>query len=217
MLQRIFRLPCYFGFVLLLLTSSLLFNCCFSKADGFLMLNSYHPLWLDQFFLTVTNLGDGLFTLLIIVILIFLRKRKKATILSMAFLSSGLMVQMMKRVFNMPRPGLYFEQIRFDYPHFVNGLNLHSSNSFPSGHTASAFALATVMVLVFKKKKISWYCLSFAVLCGYSRIYLAQHFLQDVIIGALIGICCALLSYQWMYKSRIFKENRLLAHRYRTA
>lgn len=215
MLQRISRLPCYFGIVLLLLLLSVVFNCCFSKKECFLMLNLYHPLWLDRFFLLVTNFGDGLFSLAVVIVLLLWRKRKKAIILLVAFLSSGLIAQVMKRTFQMPRPSAFFEQTGFDYPYFVNGLNLHGSNSFPSGHTTSAFALATVMVLVFKKKRISLYCLCFAVLTGYSRIYLAQHFLQDVIVGAFIGICCGLLSYQWIYKSKIFKENRIPLYRYR--
>lgn len=215
MLQRILRFPCYFGLVLLLLFLAVVFNGCFSKTQGFLLLNLYHPLWLDRFFMLVTNLGDGLFSLMVVIVLLLWRKRKKAIILLVAFLSSGLIAQIMKRTIQMPRPLAFFEQTGFDYPYFVNGINLHGSNSFPSGHTTSAFALATVVVLVFKKKRISLYCLCFAVLTGYSRIYLAQHFLQDVIVGALIGTCCALLSYQWIYKSKVFKDNRLPSYRYR--
>jgi len=72
---------------------------------------------------------------------------------------------------------------------------LHSSNSFPSGHTTSAFALATVLVLIFRKQKIAIPCLIGATLVAYSRIYLAQHFLQDTIAGALIGTLFGMLSY----------------------
>lgn len=209
MVKRLTKLRFYFFTVLSVIVAALVFNFCFSKTEGFLLFNRYHPGWLDLFFKYATNLGDGLISILAAIILLSLRKKKKAMTVTLAYIYSGLLIQLAKRIFHMPRPKFYFEQTLFQYSHFVDGVRMHDQNSFPSGHTASAFALATVLVLVFKKKKISFFCLFMAILIGYSRIYLAQHFLIDVIFGAIAGMGCALISYHQVYDLKLFRSAKV--------
>ncbi|MFD2584579.1 phosphatase PAP2 family protein [Pedobacter vanadiisoli] len=208
-LKRLTKLNCYFFTALVILLLAIIFNFSFSKTEGFLIFNRFHTRWLDIFFKYITNLGDGLISILVAIILLTIRKKKKALTVALAYIYSGVLVQVAKRIFHMPRPKYFFEQTLFQYNHFVEGVNVHGQNSFPSGHTASAFALATVVVLVFKKKEISFYCLFFAFLIGYSRIYLAQHFLIDVIFGAAAGISCAILSYHQVYDLKLFRSAKL--------
>jgi membrane-associated phospholipid phosphatase len=208
-IKRLTELPYYFFTILSILLSAFIFNFCYTKTAGFLIFNQFHPRWLDIFFKYTTNLGDGLISILAAVILLTLRKKKKAMTIVLAYIYSGLLIQIAKRLLHMPRPKYFFEQTLFQYTHFVEGVSMHNQNSFPSGHTASAFAMATVMVLVFKKKKISLFCLFTALIIGYSRIYLAQHFLIDVIFGALAGIICALLSYHQVYDLKLFRSARV--------
>jgi len=61
--------------------------------------------------------------------------------------------------------------------------------SFPSGHSACAFALAYVFSSFDKKRKCFYYLIS--VLIAFSRIYLYCHFISDVVIGAIIGLIIA--------------------------
>lgn len=208
-IKRLTKLQHYFFTAISILLVALIFNFSFSKTDGFIIFNRFHPTWLDIFFKYFTNLGDGLISILAALILLSFKKKKKAFTIVIAYIYSGLLIQIAKRIFHMPRPKYFFEQTLFHYSHFVNGLSTHNENSFPSGHTASAFALATVLVLVFKKKKISPYCLFFAFLIGYSRIYLAQHFLIDVIFGAITGIICAIASYHQVYDLKLFRPAKL--------
>ncbi|GGH01649.1 phosphatase PAP2 family protein [Pedobacter zeae] len=208
-LKRLTKLNYYFFSALVILLLAIIFNFSFSKTEGFILLNRFHAKWLDIFFKYLTNLGDGLTSILAVIILLTIRKKKKAFTVALAYIYSGLLVQAAKRIFHMPRPKYFFEQTLFQYTHFVEGVNMHDQNSFPSGHTASAFALATALVLVFKKKEISFYCLFFAFLIGYSRIYLAQHFLVDVIFGAVAGISCAILSYHQVYDLKLFRSAKL--------
>ncbi|MGF2412301.1 MAG: phosphatase PAP2 family protein, partial [Ferruginibacter sp.] len=109
-----------------------------------------------------------------------------------SFLISGIAVQIIKNLTNAPRPKLFFEAGQ--YLHFIDGVSLANNSSFPSGHTATAFAIATVMVVMMKDKSWQLLILIATVLVGYSRIYLAQHFLLDVMIGAIIGSASGVLA-----------------------
>ncbi len=190
----------YFSLTALVIFFAIGFNFWFSKTAGFLLFNKFHSIWLDKFFTYFTFLGDGVFLIAIVILLLLVKKTKAAIALLISFLSSGLMAQLLKRFFQYPRPKLYFQEISFNYLHYVKEVTLYNSNSFPSGHTTTAFATATVLALVFKNNKIAIPCLILAALVGYSRIYLAQHFLQDVIMGAILGTFFGLLSYYLVNK-----------------
>ena len=195
MLKLLKQQRLYFCLTALVIFAAVGFNFWFSKTAGFLLFNKFHTVWLDKFFTYYTFLGDGIFLIAIVILLLLIKKTKAGIALLIAFLSSGLMAQLLKRFFQQPRPQLYFQENAFNYLHYVKGVTLYNSNSFPSGHTTTAFATAAVLVLVFKKNKIAIPCLILACLVGYSRIYLAQHFLQDVIMGAIIGTFFGVLSY----------------------
>ena len=195
MWKPIKQCPLFFAVLAILLIVGI--SSCFltSKLMSFTSLNFYHSAWLDYFFSYYTVMGDGAMCILGIIVLFLVKKKRLALILLIAYLSSGIFVQIIKRIINNPRPSLYFDQISFKYLYFVNGIHKMHSGSFPSGHTTSAFAMTIVLALYFKQKWISLLFLLLAVLAGYSRIYLAQHFLEDVMAGALIGTIFGIGSY----------------------
>ncbi|MEE1946796.1 phosphatase PAP2 family protein [Pedobacter sp. KR3-3] len=195
MFRQIKQHRLYFALVWLTLAVGIILHLLFTKTTCFVWLNAFHTPSLDFFFALFTFLGDGIFALSVIPLLFLFADRKKAISLLFAFLTSACLAQVLKRIFQQPRPKLYFEETAFQYLHYVNHITLHSSYSFPSGHTTSAFALATILVLSFKKMRLAVPCFLFAVLVGYSRIYLAQHFLLDVLVGAAIGTLCGLWGY----------------------
>ena len=207
MLKQINIRPAYFIPVLILLLLACIWCLIFPKQISFLVLNNYHTNWLDLFFTNYTFAGDGGLSIATVVLLIFFNKRKEAATFLFAYASSGLAAQLVKHCFNYPRPRLYFEQSKVIYHHFIEGVVAHGSRSFPSGHTASAFAMATVFALLFNNKRISMIAFIFAASVGYSRIYLAQHFLQDVAAGAFIGLLFGMLSYYviWQQKKPFLK------------
>jgi membrane-associated phospholipid phosphatase len=65
------------------------------------------------------------------------------------------------------------------------------THSFPSGHTATAFAGAVVLAALVPRLRIAWFAL--ACLIGYSRLYNGVHYPTDVAAGALLGASTALL------------------------
>jgi len=70
-------------------------------------------------------------------------------------------------------------------------LTIPHSHSFPSGHTAVAFAAATVLTWLVPRAAPAFFALALAI--GYSRIYVGVHWPLDVVGGAVIGVVTALL------------------------
>lgn len=179
---------------LLFLVSSGLILLTVSKAESFISLNSFHSFSLNVFFVNYTFLGDGIFAVCLCAFLFCRKQQKLALLILAAYLSSGLVTQILKNCIYAPRPRIFFEASQYLY-HLDNfGNSGGGSSSFPSGHTTSAFALATVLAVHFKNKFTGILLFIAAALVGYSRIYLAAHFPADVLAGAGIGIVFATIS-----------------------
>ena len=189
----------------------------YTKLDIFLFINGNHCTVADFIFSYYTNLGDGAFFALFIVLIFFI-SRRRAFIGLVSFLLSSLIAQVLKHVFfpNTFRPLFYFwDQFgreSMKRVHTVPGVHVSIINSFPSGHSATAFAIFTLIALYFcTNNKRHWLTvLSFilAVSVGYSRIYLAQHFFLDVYFGAMIGAFSSLLAYYFINVKRYLVVKR---------
>ena len=195
-----------------ILFSASLFLAFSGKEAAFISLNSYHPFFLNVFFINYTFMGDGIFAICLIAAMFFYFKRKKmAVALLSSFLISGIASQLLKNMVSSPRPKLYFEA--GTYLNFIDGVTLTGNSGFPSGHTATAFAIATVLALMIKNKKWQLLILPAAALVGYSRIYLAQHFLLDVLIGAAIGSSSGILAVYLAKNVKVIKRSIKKMHR----
>ncbi len=62
--------------------------------------------------------------------------------------------------------------------------------SFPSGHTATAFAFSVVLATAYPRGR--WIFLSLATLCGLARVLTGAHFVSDVFAGMFIGLAAGL-------------------------
>lgn len=162
-----------------------------SKKEGFYLLNTFHTPELTFFFVYATFVGDGFFCILVGLLFILMKERIAGLLIIVSYLFSGALAQIIKYFVIEPRPGILFKDT--DYPYFIQDVTLHNVHAFPSGHTASAFALATILSFWVKNKSYSSLFLIIAIIVAYSRIYLAQHFLQDVLAGAVIGVLSAIL------------------------
>ena len=171
--------------VLALLMIDILF--CFPKSEIHIFINSIHAPFFDRFFLAYTHVGDGYFALFIVILLLFY-SLKDFLFSASSFAISGFIVGVIKRAFfyGEPRPLTYFSGLYKLY--IVPGLEPNEINSFPSGHSASAFAIFLCLALIVRPRWIKYAFFFAATLVCYSRLYLSEHFLLDVFAGSLIGL-----------------------------
>lgn len=141
----------------------------------------------DVFFTYATYLGDGAFFVIVCLIVLIYDRRAGAMAFA-SFAVSGLTSLFLKMIVfpDSPRPLKFFEHSTYEY-HLIEGLHIYSYNSFPSGHTTSAFALFSLLAFLDERKGRGWFFLTLAFLTGYSRVYLFQHFVEDAYVGSLVG------------------------------
>ena len=189
----------YFSYLIFVLTFSvlILFN---EKADLHLWLTSFNSPIADVFFHYYTFVGDWI-PYLVVAGLLFYRYRMAFFVL-ISQLASGLVSIIIKQTWNEPRPILYFQQ---HFPsvqlHQVVGEHLNTFHSFPSGHTITAFALFFALTFYTKNPSLHFLYFVLALLVGYSRIYLSQHFAIDVLVGSFIGVSVTIICKYYFDKN----------------
>lgn len=200
----------YLGVYLLLLALAAALQIVYSPTALLLWINRHwHPA-ADVFFRAVTFLGDGLFCVGV-ALLLCLYSLRQAFLVVVGYVVSGLLAQTGKRLLfpHAPRPARYFDDI-LSALHTVPGVELHQFGSFPSGHTATAFALFTVLAFETKHPLCKPLWLVPAVLVAYSRVYLLQHFVLDVTVGSLVGVLTVLLVYPYRNRFPDYRPMRWL-------
>jgi len=149
----------------------------------------------DTFFNYFTYLAEGWIWIPYLVWVAILHK-KEVPFIMINFILSTLLIQLPKNFIwpNVNRPiasGIPLSKI-----HTVPGVELHTYNSFPSGHTATAFTLLLLTAYLFPNKKLLILASIYAIICGYSRIYLGQHFPIDIAGGIIAALLSVAISIQ---------------------
>jgi membrane-associated phospholipid phosphatase len=186
----------YFIAYLLLFSVALVIQFSYSKTDISIFVNSHYSDFLDFVCQYGTYMGDGLFVLVASMFLSF--NNKKLGFASVfAYTISSLTVQGLKHLVfdDRNRPSKFLDMNQM---HVLPGVEIHHFNSFPSGHTAAAFAFFTMLALFYQKPAFQILCLLLAIFAAYTRIYLLQHFFQDTLVGSAIGVATSVLVYEWL-------------------
>ena len=153
----------------------------------FLFLNRDFGTIADTVLLGFTYLAEGWIWIPYLIIVGWLFKKDKAIIVY-SFAISTLLTQIPKLLLlsHITRP--IASGIAPNLIHTVKGVTMHQLNSFPSGHTATAFTIFLLTIYLFNQTKLILIGLLYAMLCGYSRVYLGQHFPMDVGGGIIVAI-----------------------------
>ena len=109
----------------------------------------------------------------------------------------------LKLYFAQPRPALAWAG--FSHMQSIPGVSWRATlDSFPSGHTMSAVALYGWLALRSRNGLLAALLALVTGLVGFSRIYLAEHFLKDVSMGLITGL--ALLWIFWRVQSALASD-----------
>ncbi|HRP89416.1 MAG TPA: phosphatase PAP2 family protein [Edaphocola sp.] len=168
-----------------------------SEEQLFRLVNGNHNSFFDIFFYWISFIGtfSVIGSVLILLVLIKYKSWNIFGLFAFTQLIPFLINQGLKLYFAQPRPSIVFGgQPWF---HAVEGVQLHTGLSFPSGHTAGAFAFFTLLSMLLPARQKLWAILFFilAVLVAYSRIYLGQHFFVDVFAGSMVGTVLPLIIF----------------------
>jgi len=184
------------------------------KIETHLYLNSLNSSWLDSFFSFMTHSVE-LYAILGLLILSLLRSYRITAIYVISFALTGLTTQFLKRVIfsENRRPYFYFK----DDPefHLVEGVKMLENFSFPSGHSSTALCMYFILALILVKPHWQVLCAILALLTAISRVYLSQHFLNDIVVGAALGLLITVLvnayvernvRWQWKLNGSLFRS-----------
>ena len=162
--------------------------------------NAVGSSFLDTAMPYVSEMGNlGAIWIIFSLILIANRKYRHIGVMCLAavLLTTAIGEGILKNIVQRPRPFLQFASIQPLIPE-------PSSFSFPSGHTGSSFAAATVIARKFKKAALP--ALTIAAVIAFSRLYVMVHYPSDVLGGIILGITCAICAEILVRKYLVRKE-----------
>lgn len=180
---------------LIILITCLVIKLTYTREAIYFAVNARHTEWGDFIFPYVTNLGEGYMVITLTIIMLFFSYRKTLLLIT-SFAITGILVQTVKHIVQAPRPVVYFEKDLAGI-HFVKGISLLHSNSFPSGHTVSAFSAAVVLSYLVINKRWGFVFLLVAIAVAFSRMYLSQHFFEDVTAGSMLSTISTVIWITW--------------------
>jgi undecaprenyl-diphosphatase len=172
----------------------------------FKIINTHHTAFLDWFFLFASGLGNGWIVIPLFFALILRRTLKSRNFYILIYAAVALSINgasnaVLKHYVGRQRPPAYFISLEAKAPpedgrpyvvHVV-GQRLQD-HSFPSGHAQTAFALASLVVLIFGRR--FWPVFLVAAAVAYSRVYMGVHFPLDVLAGACFGSVIVLATWR---------------------
>ncbi len=118
-----------------------------------------------------------------------------ADVVSGIFKHQGIFADLLPSFPARPRPMHTAEGLEF----FTNGYFTGNKFGTVSGHSATIVSIALLTSFIIKRRWFTWLMVAVAVMVCYSRIYLACHFPQDILLGALVGVLSGLCGV-WLFR-----------------
>ncbi|MDH5720890.1 MAG: phosphatase PAP2 family protein [Spirochaetia bacterium] len=163
----------------------------------FNLINGFWPDIFSYPMLFLTSFADGFFVLIFLTLLYPYRKNEYFSAL-IAFIVTGIFVQLIKYYFPMPRPLSVFPEEDI----FILGMQIRT-RSFPSGHSTSAMVLAWYLTRT-DKTLFKYLFFSFGALSCLSRVYIGVHFPLDIWVGGWLGFVSSIFFHKYLIKYKIF-------------
>lgn len=163
--------------------------------------NTFKCSFLDPIMAFLSYMGEmGIFWIVLGIVFVIFKKTRSMGVMMLCAMLIGFLIGEIgiKNLVNRPRPFM----LNTDY---VLNIGIPSGSSFPSGHSCSSLAAATVMLI--KDKRFGIPALVLALLIVFSRLYNYVHFPSDVLCGMLLGVICAVVVVLVFKKTGL--DNRL--------
>lgn len=145
--------------------------------------------WLDHVMPYVSKINDGgILAILAVIVLVAWSRYRKVGLTAFGSLGVEFIIVnlLLKPNVERTRPFIVLDQLQ------LLG-STPTDFSFPSGHTGSAFAVATVMLLCMPAK-YGVTAVVVSTLIAFSRLYNAAHYPTDVLTGMVIGILTGVIA-----------------------
>jgi membrane-associated phospholipid phosphatase len=150
-------------------------------------LRGARPLWLDRVMVACTQIGNGFASLAFALILFLTGEPLLAYELILGTLTLWLVVELIKSLVRRSRPFIRLTQAR------IVGFRA-GGRSFPSGHTAQSFFIATLIIQHFHAGiEVALLLYGLALWVGITRMYVGAHYPRDVLAGSILGSAWGLL------------------------
>lgn len=162
--------------------------------------NTFRCVFLDYVMAFFSYIGEagGVWIIASVIMMCFRRTRATGVMVLCAMLAGFLIGEIgLKNLIGRPRPFVVNPSVEL----FIAPPD---SYSFPSGHSCSSFAAATVIFL--RDKRLGVPALAVAFLIAFSRLYNYVHFPSDVLCGIILGIVCAAVTFAVFKKTRLDKK-----------
>jgi membrane-associated phospholipid phosphatase len=192
----LYEIRTFFIPYLVILTVCFIIKSTHSREEIYFAVNRHNYPWADTLAPYLTDLGNGWTTIALAVVLLFFNYGK-SFLMVVTYAVTSILAQIIKHIFDAPRPMLYFHN-QLSQIHFVKGVDMLSLHSFPSGHTVTVFSTAVLITYWCKNKLWGLPLLALAITVGYSRMYLSEHFFEDVTAGSVIGVITTVFLIGWL-------------------
>ncbi|MBK6542632.1 MAG: phosphatase PAP2 family protein [Flavobacteriales bacterium] len=164
-------------------------------------INKVHAPWADALFKYTTHLGDGLVPTTLSLLLLVFGTWRSFLMVGVSTGLSAIFVQGLKRIAfaDHDRPVHLLASSTDLY--LVDGVTMHHHFSFPSGHATAAFSMCLALAVIDGQRRTGWAWALLACILAFSRVYLSQHFTEDVLAGALVGTGTAVVVYHPLFRA----------------
>jgi membrane-associated phospholipid phosphatase len=173
-------------------------------------------LWLKARAITNVGLSEHYFLTAILLYIFarwirpqYTRLRQWSRNFFFALITSGIFIHITKFCVGRQRPHKTPDFDPFVFHHFTTHWDFHS---FGSGHTQVMFTVATMLATAIPKEKwqAKWFFYAIAAFFGFTRVIIHDHFLSDVIGGAVVGYVGTLTALYWVQLWQTRKQSPVI-------